>query len=547
MAYPFEERLFGHILTDQAKKLRDKPFCHFKDHAFTYGQVEKKANQMAAAYQSLGIKKGDCVVAMLPNTPEFIFHWFGLAKLGAIDAPINTAYKGELLKHVINICDARVMLIHEQFLERLALIQDDLVSLEKIVVFCPSGEAPQSDLKFEMITLEELIRDKDFADVSADGLKPSDPLMIIYTSGTTGPSKGAVLPHQALYYYACDIIDCLGFTQDDIIYSNLPLYHINIRFFTIMASLLVGGSFVLAERFSASRFWDEINQYKATAFCFPGAAMINYIYNQPPKKDDADNSVRIAWMGPISGDMAQKFEKRFNLKVYLGYFGMTEANYITSLDIAEMDNLKKQGKWDQAVGMGKENKDRYEVKLVDENDNEVPTGQSGEIICRPARPFSMMLEYINMPEKTLEAFRNLWFHTGDMARKDEEGHFYFVDRKKDYLRCKGENISSFEVESAIISHPAVAEVAVIAVKYRDLEEEIKAIIRLKEGQDFSYEDLMAWCEERMAYFMVPRFIQLTTRELPKTPTGRIQKYKLRELEETGEVWDRVKAGYKLKR
>lgn len=547
MEYSSEERLFGNILTDQAKKIGHKPFCYFKDQIFTYEEVEANANQMAAAYQSLGIGKGDCVIAMLPNTPEFIFHWFGLAKLGAIDAPINTAYKGELLKHVINICDARVMFIHEQFLERLILIQDELVSLEKLVVFCPSGETPRTDLKFQTITLEELTRDKGPAIVGPADLKPSDPLMIIYTSGTTGPSKGAMLPHQALYYYACDAIGSLGFTQDDIIYSNLPLYHINIRFFTIMSSMLVGGSFALSEKFSATRFWDEINQYNATVFCFPGAALINYIYNQPPKEADADNSVRLAWMGPMSGDMAQKFEKRFDLKIYLGYFGMTEANYITSLDIAQMDNLKKQGKWDQALGMGKENKDRYEVKLVDENDNEVPTGQSGEITCRPARPFSMMLEYVNMPDKTLEAFKNMWFHTGDMARKDEEGHFYFVDRKKDYMRCKGENISSFEVESGIISHPVVAEVAVIAVKYKDLEEEIKAIIRFKEGESISNEDLMAWCEERLAYFMVPRFIQLTTQELPKTPTGRIQKYKLRDLEATADIWDRVEVGYKLKR
>lgn len=547
MEYSSEERLFGHILTNQAKKIGNKPFCYFKDQTFTYEEVEDKANQMAAAYQSLGIGKGDCVVAMLPNTPEFIFHWFGLAKLGAIDAPINTAYKGDLLKHVINICDAKVMLIHEQFLERLTLIQDDLVSLEKLVVLRPSGEKAKIDLKFQMISLEELIEDKGSEKANSADIKPSDPLMIIYTSGTTGPSKGAMLPHQALFYYARDAIDCLGFKKSDIIYSNLPLYHINIRFFTVMSSLLVGGSFVLAERFSATRFWDEITQYNATAFCFPGAAMINYIWNQPPKENDADNSVRIAWMGPISGDMAQKFEKRFGLEVFLGYFGMTEANYITSLDIAEMNKLKKQGKWTQAVGMGKENKDRHHVKLVDEDDNEVSTGQSGEIICRPARPFSMMLEYVNMPDKTIEAFRNLWFHTGDMARKDEEGNFYFVDRKKDYMRCKGENISSFEVEAGIISHPSVAEVAVIAVKYKDLEEEIKAIIRLNEGQEVSYEDLMAWCEERLAYFMVPRFIQLTTEELPKTPTGRIQKYRLRELEATADVWDRVEAGYKLKR
>ncbi len=528
-----ENKTLGRILEDQAGRLGDKPFFYFEDKVFSYRETNEKANRLASGYQSLGVKKGDTVVAMLPNCPEFIFHWFGIAKLGAVDTPINTAYKGDLLRHVIEICKAKVMIVDEEFVDRIKFIEDELSILE-------------TKLKFEVIPFEELEKkEPDF--IPPEELISSDPLMIIYTSGTTGPSKGAVLPHHALYYYAQDTIESLGFREDDIVYTNLPLYHINARFFTVMTRLINGGSFALLKKFSASNFWDEIRKYKATVFCLPGSALINFIYHQPKKDNDGDNPARIAMIGPVSAEMAQAFEKRYNLKSYLGYFGMTEANYITSLDYKEMEKLKAEGKWDQAMSMGREDPERYRVKLVDDNDNEVPVGKSGEITCHPARPYSMMLGYINMPEKSLEVFKNLWFHTGDMAKKDEEGIFYFVDRKKDYLRRRGENISSYEVEKVINFHPAVAESAVIGVKSEFGGDEVKSIVRLKEGKTLTYEELMAWCEERMAIFMVPRFVQYVTEDLPKTPTGRVQKYKLREIDQASDTWDREKSGYQLKK
>jgi crotonobetaine/carnitine-CoA ligase len=301
----------------------------------------------------------------------------------------------------------------------------------------------------------------------------------------------------------------------------------------------------MGERYSATTFWDEIRKYKATAFHFLGA-MPNFIYAQPPSPDDKNHNVKVAFGGPISVELCKEFEKRFNLKVCLGYYGLTEASGVTFMSAEEANSLKSEGRWEEALSAGRENKDIYEVKLVDDDDNEVPIGEVGEIICRPARPFAMISEYVNNPKATVKAFRNLWFHTGDLAKKDEHGYFYFVDRKKDYIRRRGENVSSFEVEWVINSHPAVLESAAIGIKSEFGEDEIKILVVLKDGEILKPEDIIKWCEPRMAYFMIPRYIEFR-KELPKTPVGRIEKYKLREEGITPNTWDREKAGYKIKR
>ncbi|MDY7038115.1 MAG: AMP-binding protein [Thermodesulfobacteriota bacterium] len=525
MDYPIEKRTLGHILEDKTKKNGDKTFFHFEDKTFSYNETNKYANQLANGYMSLGLKKGDKVTVMMPNNAEFVFNWFGLSKLGGVDAPINTAYKGDLLRHVIRISDTRVILIHEDFVERLIPIQDDLTSVEKVVIYSPSGKKPAAKIKFPIITFDELLdHSPEFS--TPEEVYHYDPLQIIYTSGTTGPSKGVVLPHNAMYLYGRDTIETFGLTSEDRHFSCMPMYHINIRFIAILPALLCDTYFAMVERFSVKKFWDQIREYNTTTFCLLGA-MIAFVFKQPPRDDDKDNPVRLAMMGPLPGAMARQFEERFDLRVNLGYFGMTEANWITSLPWQEAQALKAEGKWDQAIGMGKEDKSRFDVRLVDDHDNEVPIGQSGELTCRPARPYSMMMEYINMPDKTTEAFRNLWFHTGDIARKDEDGFLYFVDRKKDYIRRRGENISSYEVESSVNGLAKIAESVAIGIKVEEGEEEIVIVIRLKEGESLAPQELYEWCDEKMAKFMIPKYMKIVD-EIPKTPTERAQKYKIRE-------------------
>ena len=303
---------------------------------------------------------------------------------------------------------------------------------------------------------------------------------------------------------------------------------------SVMNAVVADCQIVLSDRFSASTFWDEIRQYGATQFNYLGAVM-TILSKQPPRENDADNPVRICIGAACPPDVMKEMEERFGLICLEGY-GLTEAGIFTHWTVDD----RRPG------SCGKIVEEFYEAKLVDDEDNEVTVGQTGEIIVRPKAPFIMMSEYYKMPEKTLESYRNLWFHTGDWARKDEEGYFYFVDRKKDALRRRGENISSFEVEKVINSNPKVLESAVFAVPSELGEDEVKANVVLKPGETLPPEELIKYCSDRMAYFAVPRYLEFVA-DLPKTPTARVEKYRLREAGITENTWDREKAGIKVNR
>lgn len=290
--------MLGYILEDKARKYFDKTFFYFEDKKFTYSETNQFANRVANGYLSLGMRKGDKVIVMLPNCAEFVFNWFGCAKLGVVESPINPALLGDVLRHVILITNAKALLIHEDFIDRIKSLQDELTCVEKVIIYSPSGKKPKSELKFPTILFDE------FVDQSSEFSAPEeihyyDPLQIIYTSGTTGPSKGAVLPHHAMYVYAMDTIESFGFKSDDIHFSALPLFHINIRYFTIVSALLNDTTFAMVERFSVKKFWDQVRKYNATNFTLLGA-MITFILNQPPSEKDKDNSVRTFQGGPMT-------------------------------------------------------------------------------------------------------------------------------------------------------------------------------------------------------------------------------------------------------
>ena len=531
-------------MTDKARKNKDKIYLYFKDGKITYEQLDEYANRVARAYLSSGLKKGDKVAIMLPNCPECLYHWFGLSKMGGVEVPLNIAYRGDILRHCITHSGAKRLVVHERFIDRVQFIQNELPTLEQVIVYCPESKTTEGiALKFPVRSFETLLGEGP-ADVSLPDVRPSDPLQIIFTSGTTGPSKGVVLSHNSLYWYAVNQIKFSSMNQETVTYHCLPVFHQNHRF-TSTYTLLLDASYAMGERFSASAFWDEIRKYKANHFMFLGA-MLHILLSQPLRPDDGDNPAKTALGVPIPFDIAEAFEKRFGVSLYSGTFGLTEAATITRISFEEADRLKAEGRWDQALGMGREQKDLYEVRLVDDDDIEAPEGEIGELICRPTRPHAMMSEYVNNPQATVEAFRNLWFHTGDLARKDKDGYFHFVDRKKDYLRRRGENISSIEVEQVVNSHPAVSASAAVGVKSGVGEDEVKIVVEVKEGQNLTPEGLMAWCEPRMAYFMVPRYVEFMDK-LPQTPTGRVEKHKLRAAAVTETTWDREKAGYKIKR
>jgi len=328
------------------------------------------------------------------------------------------------------------------------------------------------------------------------------------------------------------IWEAAEYTENDCLYNALPLFHGNAQQLSFMPALLSGARTVLAERFSASRFWDDVKRFGCTEFNSLGS-IVPILYKADPKPDDADNPLRIMVTAATPKDIFQAFEERFGLTL-VEIYGMTE------FGLPLMNTLKNR----KPGSCGKPR--RCAVKLLDDNEMEAGPNTVGELLVRPDKDYCMLLEYYKMPEKTVEAWRNLWFHSGDYFRYDEEGYYYFVDRKKDALRRRGENISSYVVEKVINTHPSVLESAAIAVKSELGEDEVMICLTLKEGKSLTPEELMAHCEERMAYFMVPRYVRIMD-QLPKTPTERIQKAKLREEGITNHTWDGEAAGYKIKR
>ncbi len=359
-------------------------------------------------------------------------------------------------------------------------------------------------------------------------------MAIIYTSGTTGLPKGVMLPQYSYIntgtFYIEDIVQA---TKEDIIYTSLPLFHCNAEQFTVMGTLLRGCKMVLAEKFSASGFWDEIRKYNATIFHYIGA-IATILYKQPPKENDADNPARIAMGGACPKEIWRDFEKRFGLQVIEGY-GLTETGTCSCHirpDDARVGSVGKPAR-------------HAEMKIVDEKDNEVSDGTPGEIVVKEIIPHTMLKGYYKETQKTEEAMRGGWFHSGDRGMKDTEGYFYFMDRLKDCIRRRGENISSFEIEKIVNAHPKVLESAAVGVPSELGEDDVKIYIVPRDGQKIAPEEILAWCEEKMAYFMVPRYV-VFRKSFPKTETQRVQKFELRK-EGIGDAWDREKEGYKIKR
>jgi carnitine-CoA ligase len=468
---------------------------------------------------------------MLPNRPEFLYIWFGLSKIGAIEVPINTSYKGEFLRHIIDQSDSRIFVIYKEYLDHLEILQDQLNKVEKVVVVGGIPEEAAAKFRWPLITFEELFDSPDGpVDVEVG---PRDIMSIIYTSGTTGPSKGVMGSFNAKIYNHEVMLKYRPMTRDDVYLNFFPLYHENAQGLVTLCTLIAEAQMVLLERFSASVFWDQVREFKATQFNSLGA-VIPILMKQPEKPDDADNTLRVCLSAACPPAMIPEAEKRFGFKILEG-FGMTETNMICHWTLD-----------DRRPGTCGKPMDTYEVRLIDDDGNEVPVGEPGEIVVRPKYPAVMFQGYYKMPEKTLEVFQDLWFHTGDLAKKDEEGYFYFVDRKKDAFRRRGENISSFEVERVFISHPSVLEASAIAVPAELGEDEVKICVVLKPGAAVTHEELIKYCSERMPYFAVPRYVEFKE-SLPRTPTERIEKYKLRQEGVTANTWDMEKAGIKLKK
>jgi crotonobetaine/carnitine-CoA ligase len=530
------------ILKDRAKKLKHKPFLQYQnEEPLSFKEVNTLANKIANGLIKLGIKKGDRVAVLMPNYTDYILIWFGILKAGGTMAPINTAYKMDFLQYIIDNSDSRVLFVAEEYLERIVPIQDRIPQVEKIiVVWTRNGKR---DFQNMGITSKSLISYKELLDESSSeepdiNIRFIDAARLMYTSGTTGRSKGVTKSHAADYYSARGYVELAEIDENDVLFTCLPLFHSNAQVLCVYPALLAGARVAIYEKFSASQFWKQIKESGATVFNSLGA-MSYFLWRQPMVPEEKEHRVRLALISPAPHDMLEEFMERFNLKILEGY-GLTETGVVTYMRPNEPFRVGSCGK--EAPG--------YEVKIADpESDEELERGQVGEIIVRPRIPNIMLYYYHRMPEKTVSDFRNFWFHTGDAGKMDEDGYVYFVDRVKDYIRRRGENISSFEVERIVCQHPAVAEATAIGIKSGEgkfAEDELMIVVVKKSNIELSYEELIKHCEERMPYFMIPRFIRLVE-ALPKTPTERVQKHILKEEGITPDTWDMEKAGYKIKR
>ena len=518
ISLPRKEWTLGHLLTEKAERNKGKTFLLFEDQAFTFDAFEAKACQVANALARLGIQKGDKIGVLMPNCPEYLFVWFGIAKAGAVMVPFNIEWKGEILSYILSHSDARGVIAQQDLLPQL----NDALADRKLDFYVVRSDA-STPLPENSLALEDFFTGPDT--FSSPDIAPEDPFQIMYTSGTTGRSKGVLRSHEYVMLRALRALRVFGYTPEDIFYTALPLYHGNAQNLTTLPALFINAKMALGVRFSASRFWEDIRKHKATTFNYIGA-MIAILYKAPPKDLDGHHHVRFARGAGAPADIIPDFEKRFNMMIVESY-GTTEGGSINN----QPDNRK----------IGAMGRPPYynEAKVVDDEGNDLPPGKIGEMIIRPTDPSEVWVEYYKEPDATSEKMKDGWFRSGDLAMVDEDGFFFFKGRKKDAIRRRGENVSAQEVEMVIDRHPAVMESSVFGVPSELSEEDIMAAVVLKDGETLSPEALIEYCQENMARFMVPRYIEFMA-ELPKTPTFRTEKYKLVKRGVTETTWDREK-------
>ena len=521
---PARECIQRDMLEHWASVQPEKVFAIFQDgETWTYADTLREAVTTANALKALGVKQGERVLIWLPNSADCLRAWFGLNMLGAVFVPINLAYRGNLLRHAVKLSEARLGLIHADLHQRLSEVV--LGNLQEIVVLGGEGR----DIPGLTVRQAPEFGSNDTTAPALDRpIAPWDMQSIIFTSGTTGPSKGVMSSYMHLYSMA----KAAPFLRSDERYMvNLPMFHSG-GVMPVTAMLIHGGSIVMVDAFDTNTFWDTIRKNGITTVILLGV-MGGFLLKRPPSPDDKDHPLRTCTYVPLN-DTAPQFHERFGTEVHT-HFNMTEI----SMPLVSDPNPT-------ALGSAGKPRKGVEVRIVDENDCEVPVGAVGELVVRTEAPWALNHGYAANPEATAAAWRNGWFHTGDGFRNDAEGNFYFVDRLKDAIRRRGENISSFEVESEVLSHPAVREAAAIAVKSDIAEDEVMAVVALKEGAEFDPAELIEFLRLRMAHFMIPRYVRVVD-GLPRTPTAKIEKVKLREAGITDDTWDRDTAGIKIKR
>jgi crotonobetaine/carnitine-CoA ligase len=522
---PADRFVLRNLVDRHARERGESVFALFSTgDQWSYARLRGNVRKVAASLQALGVKQDDFVLSWLPNGPHAIAVWFALNYIGAVYVPVNTSYRGRLLAHVIQNSGARLMVADARLADRLAEVETS--GLDTLVTI--SGDPPPALKGIRCLNEDALSAAAGEPSDPPRAIMPWDTHAIIYTSGTTGPSKGVLSSyrHLAATTEALDTV-----TSEDRALVNLPIFHVG-GTSGVYRMLVRGGSIALVEAFDTDTFWDTVRKTGTTTMTLLGA-MIPFLMKAKPTPRDRDHGLRQAIMVPLAEDAAE-FTARFGVDIYT-VFNMTEIS-CPILSERNPGIAKTCGR----VRAG------FEARVVDDHDIEVPHGTVGELMVRADEPWTMNHGYNANPEATARAWRNGWFHTGDAFRRDEAGNFFFVDRMKDAIRRRGENISSFEVEVEIGAHPKVRETAVVGVPSEFGEDEVMAIVAAVPGAEIDPVDIISFLTPRLPHFMVPRYIRFMS-ELPKTPTQKIEKHVLRSEGITQDTWDRERAGIRLKR
>src|SRR5215207_7631509 len=520
------------VLRHQANERPDDVYLHAPEEGrvMTYAETLAAAEAVASSLLAGGSAFGDRVMIQAQNSSQLVLTWFGAAVGGLVEVPINTAYEYDFLAHQIRTAKPTVAVIDDGYAHRFVAIAQECAGLQRFYVIDNGNlDTALKTLRDAGWTAEpwtdlQIRRPRQLPDVMARDLGA-----IFFTSGTTGPSKGVAMSHLQFYFDAVECYNLTQLTSDDTYMITTPLFHGNAQWLAAYPALVAGARFVLHRKFSASRWIDWVRDDGVSVTNFLGV-MMDFVWKQPERPDDADNPLRCIFAAPTASSIVDGFRARFGIEAFVEVFGLTEVS---------MPILSPYGEDRPPGAAGLLVSEWFELRLVNpDTDEEVPVGEVGEMVVRNKFPYTMSNGYYGMPGKTVEAWRNLWFHTGDALRRDAGGWYYFVDRYKDALRRRGENISSYEVEQGLLAHPAVLECAVIAVpaSVEAGEDEVMACVVLSEDTDPAL--LWEFCSTRVPAFAVPRFIRTMT-ALPRTPSEKVQKLELRREGVTADTYDRL--------
>ena len=513
------ELLLPHRVAAWAAEHPDRVYIRNSDGDIrTFEQTHHNALRWAALLRSHGVRPGESVLSLLPVSIAGAELWLGASWLGAVLVPINIEYRGTSLRHAVKVSGARVMVTNESLLAECGEHAEIVDQLELAIVV--DGAAVGSAIAAVNLSMVWPAQTPDGNEFP--GPRGSVIAAIVFTSGKTGASKGATIHWAQLHATASRYFPAGDFTPDDVYYAPFPLFHISgLVALNVMA--LCGGSVVLRERFKTQEFWSDVATFGCTTTLLLGA-MVQFLASTPATENDSKTPLNKVAMIPLHPDV-EAFGLRFGLKICTNY-GSSETGTIL---VSEWNppNSRSCGR----------QRPEYEVRIVNDDDEEVPPGTVGECVCRPREPWTSMTGYWNMPQPTSEVFRNQWLHTGDLLYQDEDGNFFYVDRKSDSIRRRGENISSMEVEAEINAHPDVIESAVVGVPSELGEQEVMAMVVVAGSTTLEPDALIEFLGPRLPRYAVPRYVEFVE-ALPKTPTQKIQKNIIRGRGVTGSTWDR---------